>query len=78
MCKDLKEDRYIESTVGHISNHLTDDKYILLDEYYVVNQYKDQDTIRATSKNKNLYILEYPGVEREMYIAFFYPQNYPQ
>jgi hypothetical protein len=75
LCKELKDDNHTDRLVELISNRLTDDKYSLLDEYYVINNYKDQDTIPAKGNEINGYRLSYPGTTREMYIAFFIPKS---
>jgi len=56
-----------------ISNQLNDNKYKLLDEYYVINSYIDADTIQTTAKDINSHNLNYPGTTRMMYIALFIP-----
>ena len=69
----IDQERSTNRTIELISNQINDNKYKLLDEYYVVNSYIDADTIKTTSKDVNSYNLEYPGTTREMYIAFFIP-----
>jgi len=74
LSKELIDNTYTEKLVGQISNHLSEDNYSLFDEYYVVNKYKDLDTIPAKGTGINKYSLIYPGTMREMYIAFFMPK----
>lgn len=57
------------------SNLLKSSDYKLYDEYYVVNKYKDADTILNKGKSINTYNLTYNNTAREMYIAFFLPKN---
>ncbi len=64
-----------EGTVEHLSNYLKDYKYELLDEYYVVNKYKDTDTVVYKSGDINRYGLVYPAAAQEMYFAFFLPKK---
>ncbi len=74
MSKDLHENTYTERQVEHISNSLSDNTFTLLDEFYVVNKFRDFDTVKATGSGINCYGLVYPGTEREMYMAFFAPK----
>jgi hypothetical protein len=73
MSRELIENRSTNRTIELIGNRLTDYKYQLLDEYYVVNKYKDDDTIKSTGTGLNSYSLYYPSAAREMYFAFFIP-----
>ena len=75
LCKELIDDNHTDRLVELISNRLNDDNYNLLDEYYVINKYKDQDTIAAKGSDIKRYILDYPGTTREMYISFFIPKT---
>ena len=70
-CKELNDENYTDRTVASISDKLTEGKYAIFDEYYVVNQYLDQDTITASGKGINSYGLVYPGTTRDMYMVFF-------
>lgn len=74
LSKEMIDDKYTTRLVEKISNHLNDDKFELLDEYYAVNKYLDADTIVSNGPVLNNYILKYPGVSREMYMAFFVPK----
>ncbi len=56
-----------------ISALLKDNSYHLLDEYYVVNEYSDIDTIKTRYGDINHYSLIYPYKTTEMYLAFFLP-----
>jgi len=58
-----------------ISNRLNDYKYDLQDEYYVVNRYKDTDTVVSKEPALTRYKLVYPCEAREMYFAFFIPKK---
>lgn len=75
LCKELIDDSHTERLVELISSRLNDDKYSMLDEYYVINKYKDYDTIFSKGKDINSYSLNYPGITREMYITFFVPKT---
>lgn len=55
-------------TVDNISNDLKSGKSELLDEYYIVNKYRDRDTIINKDHGINNYTIDYPGVAQEMYI----------
>lgn len=59
--------------IDHISNHLKASPYKLLDEYYVVNRYRDTDTIVYKGAAINRYSIRYPAPAMEMYMAFFAP-----
>jgi hypothetical protein len=58
-----------------LSNHLNDDTYQMLDEYYVVHKYKDTDTVRIKSGDIKRYAIMYPYATTEMYFAFFIPKK---
>ncbi len=64
-----------EKEVDEISNLFRKSDYKLADEYYVVNKYKDFDTVLNHSKSINNYNVLYRGGPREMYIAFFVPKT---
>jgi hypothetical protein len=70
----IDDDAGTTTIVDRISNHLNDHSYEMLDEYYVVNKSKEEDTIKASSKGINDYSLIYPGTTHEMYFAFFIPK----
>jgi len=71
LSKELIESNYTDRAVEHISNSLKVSDYTLLDEYYVVNKWKNADTIMNTNAGIHSYDLYYPGTAREMYMAFF-------
>jgi len=75
LSKELIENHYTTRSVELISNSLADYKYDLLDEYYVVNKFRDNDTIIAARAGKNGYDLYYQGITREMYFSFFLPKT---
>ena len=75
MSKEMIDNTYTRRSVELVSNGLNDNKYSLLDEYYVVNKWLDNDTINAKSSGINSYDLYYPGTTREMYIAFYVSAN---
>lgn len=75
MSKELIEDTYMPRLVELISNRLSDDKYEMLDEYYAINKFMDNDTIKAAGTSKINYDLYYHGIAREMYISFFTPKT---
>jgi hypothetical protein len=64
-----------ERQVELISNRLNDNPYELLDEYYVVNKYSDNDTVLVKNGGINRYGLRYPYRTTEMYFAFFLPKK---
>ncbi|MDB5132901.1 MAG: hypothetical protein JWR02_2650 [Mucilaginibacter sp.] len=64
-----------ERDIEHISNHLNDNVYELLDEYYVIHKYKDTDTVRVANGDINRYALLYPYTTTEMYMAFLVPKK---
>jgi hypothetical protein len=73
MSKELIDNPGTERMVELISNRLTDNKYEVLDEYYVVNKKKDNDTVNLSETGANKHKIKYPGVTRETYIAFYVP-----
>ena len=75
MSKELLENTYMPRLIELISNRLADDNYNMLDEYYVINRYKDYDTIKAVGADKNSYGLYYQGITREMYFSFYTPKR---
>jgi hypothetical protein len=60
-----------------IGKRLKDDPYELLDEYYVVNKYRDSDTVAVKTGDIKRYALVYPYVAAQMYLAFFVPKTGP-
>jgi len=64
-----------ERLVELISNRLTDNPYDLLDEYYVVNRYRDTDTVAIKDGDIKRYAMIYPYAATEMYFAFFVPKK---
>jgi len=74
LSKELIDDRATVRTVELISNHLKANNYSLFDEYYVINKWRDADTIESTAKGMNSYSLYLPGTAKEMYVAFFIPK----
>jgi hypothetical protein len=73
--KELDENTYTNRQAELIGNRLTDNEYVLRDEYYVVNEYRDFDTIKTTGSGINSHAFYYPGTAREMYWAFFEPRS---
>jgi len=57
--------------VDLVSEEFKKSDYKLLDEYYVVNKYKDTDTVKTNTIGSNRYSVIYNGTTHEMYIAFF-------
>ena len=74
LSKEMIEDNNAKA-VDKISNRLNDNLYELLDEYYVVNKYKDTDTVASVGGAMNRYSLVYPYTAPEMYFAFFAPKK---
>ncbi|HEY8783073.1 MAG TPA: hypothetical protein VIM16_15715 [Mucilaginibacter sp.] len=72
MSKELIDDHGTEHSVELMSNHLTDNKFSLLDEYYIINKHKDAETITLSGAGIEI---KYPGVTRETYIAFYIPKT---
>jgi hypothetical protein len=75
MSKEMIDNTYTRKLVELVGNGLTDNKYSLLDEYYVVNKFNDLDTIKAKSNATNSYSLYYSSAAREMYFAFYVSTN---
>ncbi len=61
--------------VDLVSNQLTDFKYHILDEYYVVHKLKDTDTVVAKSGDIKRYNVLYPYEATEMYMAYLIPDK---
>lgn len=77
MSKDFMADVNRYRAVELVSNRLKEDDYTILDEYYIVNAKKGQDSLKNSSRQINDYKVIYDGDTREMYIAFFVPKNIP-
>ena len=75
MSKDLIDDKSTEKTADVVGNHLTDGDFTLLDEYYIVNGKKVDDTLTVSGAGENAYNIRYPGVTKETYIAFYIPKK---
>jgi len=73
--KELIDDGSVVKSVDEISNLFRKSDYKLCDEYYVVNKYKDADTILNHLQGINNYNVRYGNVSHEMYIAFFLPKT---
>ncbi|RYY35747.1 MAG: hypothetical protein EOP46_08945 [Sphingobacteriaceae bacterium] len=58
-----------------LGNTLRTAEFVLLDEYYAINKYRDYDTITTRNKAVNNYYLRYEGFAKEMYIALFAPKT---
>jgi len=67
----LIEDPSVTREVNQISELFQKSDFKLMDEYYVVNRYKETDTIETNTTGLNNYRLIYNGRAQEMYIAFF-------
>jgi hypothetical protein len=65
----------LDRDVEHIGNRLTDNEYDLLDEYYVVNKYKDSDSVASQGGDVKRYGLRHKYVTKEMYFAYFAPKK---
>ncbi|WPU94892.1 hypothetical protein SNE25_05080 [Mucilaginibacter sabulilitoris] len=61
MSKEFIETPHKERKIELVSNRAKTDNYSLLDEYYVINRYKDADTIKTGTKGLNSYTLNYPA-----------------
>lgn len=75
LSRELINDPGTKREAEQVGNTLKDADYELMDEYYVINKYKDYDTIKTTNKGVDNYILRYEGFAKEMYIAFFTPKT---
>lgn len=73
--RELIDDGSVNKSIDEISNLFRKSDYQLSDEYYVVNQYKDADTIHNHLPGINNYNVRYGNVSHEMYIAFFLPKT---
>lgn len=60
--------------VAHIRNALRKNDYTLFKEIYVINKWKDADTV-ALADGKNKFTMTYTGTAKEMYFAMFLPKN---
>ena len=60
--------------LDRIKNAITENDYQLYKEYYVVNKWRDADTIPAGNAAKD-FSLKYSGITKEMYFAFFLPKS---
>jgi len=65
----------ISRMVERVGNHLKSEDYTLLDEYYVVNKFKGEDTLSSGRKDINKYKLFYNTENQEMYLSFFIPKK---
>ncbi|MCR8560222.1 hypothetical protein KXD93_21400 [Mucilaginibacter sp. BJC16-A38] len=74
MSKELNRDSQTERTIEHLSNYLNDNKYALFEEYYIINKWRNADTVNSADKGVNRYSLIYHNPEQEMYVAFFLPK----
>ncbi|WP_183565611.1 hypothetical protein [Mucilaginibacter sp. SP1R1] len=75
MSKEFIESTYKNRQVELVSNRAKTATYTLLDEYYVVNRYKDGDTVKTDTKGVNSHTLNFQGATHQMYMAFFTPKN---
>jgi len=75
LSKELLDAKSLNREVELIGNYLKKDDYELYNEYYVVNKWHDQDTIKLPVTGINSYSLYYKGLEKEMYIAFYLPKT---
>lgn len=63
------------SSVIQISNAMKVDSFSITDEYYIINKYMADDTVKTDAKGDEAHNLIYPGVTREMYAVFYVPKN---
>jgi len=75
LSRELNQDNSTESLVEHLSNRFNDNKYQLLDEYYLVNKYIDADTVKAAGSGINAYSLTFIEPAHEMYISLYLPKS---
>ena len=72
--KEFNADNH-ERQIELVSNRLTDNDYSILDEYYVVHQFKDTDSVIAKSGDIKRYNIYYPYKATEMYMAYLIPKK---
>jgi len=58
-----------------LSNRLNEADYELLDEFYIVNNPKDKNTIKADNLGVNNYNMHYDTLTHEIYVAHFVPKK---
>jgi hypothetical protein len=75
MSKEFIDEPGKERKVELVSNRVKAASYSLLDEYYVINRYKNNDTVKTGTKGINSYTLNYTGTTHQMYLAFFIPKD---
>ncbi|MDB5146482.1 MAG: hypothetical protein JWQ57_502, partial [Mucilaginibacter sp.] len=73
--QDMLQDHRSLRDLEILGNSVRATNFAILDEYYIVNRYKDTDTVRNSSAGINSYKLSYNGVAHEMYIALFVPKD---
>lgn len=75
MSKEMIDDHNNLRDIEIISNHIKDGAYTLLDEYYIVNEAPQTDTIKINNRNVNDHKIGYKTTEPETYLAFFKQKN---
>jgi len=75
LSKELLDKSYLYRQVATISSYLNKNDYTLFKEYYVVNKWRDEDTIKAQGSGINSYSLYYTGLAKEMYMVFYLPKT---
>ncbi|MFB9841311.1 hypothetical protein [Mucilaginibacter ginsenosidivorans] len=75
--QDMIERHYTLKQVETISNHIKEGAYTLMDEYYLVNKRKGNDTIKVTGRNINDHDLVIDAETPEMYLALFGQKSIP-
>jgi hypothetical protein len=75
--QEMIDDNSNLKTVEMVSNYNKVAEYSLMDEYYMVNTKKGNDTIRVTDKNVNNHRVIFDRVTPEMYLAFFNQKGTP-
>ncbi|MEO6851343.1 MAG: hypothetical protein ABI203_03630 [Mucilaginibacter sp.] len=58
-----------------LSNRLKEADYDILDEFYIINNPKDKNTIKVTDRGINNYDLHYDTLTHEIYIVHFIPKK---
>ena len=75
--QEMIDKRYNLKMVETISNHIKEGGYTLLDEYYLVNKKRGNDTIKVTGRDINDHSIVVDAETPEMYVAFFGQKSIP-
>lgn len=78
LSQEMLDDTYTVRLTDLVSYRYNSAKYRVLDEFYIVNKYEGNDTIKVTNEGINNYTLKFKTTAAEMYIAFLIPENVPE